>query len=587
MSEKVVELFDGKASSDRKGKDGGGGGGAERQEIKNCPVRPIGFNDGVYYYVTPSGSLRQLTAQKHNHNNIFSLFEDQGDWLREAFMKSATRSNVSTWNAVEAGEYLMSEAAKVGLVDLERSLRGFGVWRLRDGRLIVHCGDEIEVDDEWQAAGQKIENRIFIALPPIDRPGASEANATQMMRLFDFIRSSWAWRNPLGDARLLLGWIGCGILAGALNWRPHIWNTADRGAGKSKLDDLVQSLLGSGADKVSDPTGAGVRGLLGVSARGILADEVEPGDNRRAEGMIELARMASTDSQGDVIRGSSDGRSQRFPIRACFLFSSILVPKFRPQDYGRITILEMKPLPSKTHEEIRDFELAFKDLASMGGVFRRRVINAFSRFEENLQIYSMLMASDGNGRRAADQLATLLAMCDAILLDEIVDLEEARRVLSNINVAELTGGEEIGDDKECLQHLLSTKKMVRFSEGTKDYTLGELIEACPPKATNWRNKFLRQNGLSVVSEEGANGPVDFLVISNTHTELKRIFKDTRWQSGGHARVLKRLPYAQEGMTKAVSFAGFKSAATWLLMEDLPIERSAEQEGGEEWNDDGL
>lgn len=578
MGDNVVEIFDGKATVKKKTGGGGGGGNEEKKIPQNCPVRAIGFNDGIYYYVTPSGSLRHLAAQKHSHNNIFSLFEDCGDWLYEEFMKGATRSNAATWNSVAAAEYLMSEAAKVGLVDLEQSLRGFGVWRGRDGKLIVHCGDELLVNDKWQPAGQKIEDRIFIALPAIDRPSDREATGPEMQRLFNFVRSSWSWKNIDGDPRLLLGWVGCGILAGALKWRPHIWTTAGPGAGKSKLDELVQCLLGSGADKVSDPTAAGVRGILGVSARGILADEVEPGDNNRATNMIELARMASTDSQGAVVRGTSDGRTQRFPIRACFLFSSVLVPSFRPQDFGRITIMDMKAIPEQTAQEIRDFEAMFKELCGIGGAVRRRVINAFSRFEENLDIYATLMASNGNTRRAVDQIATLLAMCDALLLDKVVEHEAARTVLSNINISELTGGNEIGDDKECLQHLLSTKRMVRFAEGTKDYTLGELIEDCELKSSNWRNRFLRQQGLSVVMEEG----VEYLLISNTHQELKRIFKETNWKEGGHARVLKRLPYAQDGINKTVSFAGFKSCATWLLMEDLPLSRRAkvEEEGGE-------
>jgi len=561
-----VVLFNGKAGGGNKD-----GGGSAKKSPAECPVRAIGFNDGIYYYVTPSGSLRHLAAQKHSHNNIFSLFEDRGDWLYDTYPKASSRSNAANWNAIEVGEYLMTEAAKVGLVDLEQSLRGFGVWRGRDGKLIIHCGDKLQVNDEWQDAGQKIEDRFFIALPAIDRPADREATGPEIQKLFRFIQNSWAWDNFDGDPRLLLGWIGCGALAGALKWRPHVWLTADRGAGKSKLDELVQSMLGSGADKVSDPTSAGVRGILGVSARGILADEVEPGDNRRAEGMIELARMASTDSQGAVVRGTSDGRTQRFPIRACFLFSSILVPKFRPQDFGRITIVEMKSLPDKSAAEIRDFEVMFKELCALGATVRRRMINAFPRFEANLDTYSALMAADGNSRRAADQIATLLAMADAILLDDVVDHPAAREVLSKLDISALTGGDEIGDDKECLQHLLSSKMLVRFAEGTKDFTIGELIEECPPKHSDWHNRHLRQNGISVVAEHG----VEYLLISNTHTQLKRIFKDTPWASGGHSRVLKRLPYSQNGITKTVSFAGFKSAATWLSLADMPITRQVD------------
>lgn len=543
-----------------------------------CPVKAIGHNDGMYYYVTPSGALRQLSAAHHTHNNLFSLFEDRAEWLAEKHPKKSRGDNREGWDHTAVGEFLMVEAAKVGLVDLEKSLRGFGVWRCKDNTLVIHTGDRLQVNDEWQRAGQKIDDKIFIALPPIDRPAASEATTPEMDRLFRFIQDSWSWSNFAGDPRLLYGWIGCGILTGALDWRPHIWATADRGSGKSKLDKLLQSVLGSGSDKVSDPTGAAVRGILGVSARGILADEVEPGDNRRAESMIELARMASTDGQGDVVRGTSDGRTQRFPIRACFLFSSILVPNFRPQDFGRITIIEMRPLKDKSPEEIRDFEAVFAELCQMGGRVRRRVINAWSRFTDNLQTYSSVMARDGHGRRAADQIATLLAMSDAMMKDKAVTEEEAAQILGLISVKDLTGGDEIGDDVECIQHLMTSPIMVRFNEGNQKFPIGELVAECPDKSTNWRQRELRRIGLGVSFEEG----IGYLVVANTHQEISRLFKGTRWASGGHSRVLKRLPYAQRDANKVVSFSGTKSRATWLLLDDLPIFRKSadEIEGGE-------
>lgn len=567
MGNDNVVLFNGKAPT------GGGGGTPEETQLAECPVQAIGYNGDIFYYVTADGVFKQLSAQKHTYNSIYSLFAGHSSWLLEKFGKLR---NPDDFDHTKTLRYLMDEAVKVGVVDLENTLRGVGVWRSRRNGLVVHTGDRIEVDGEWGPAGQKVENKLYMKLPAIDRPASHEATGKQVSLIFRFIRDSWNWSDRDIQARLLLGWIGCGVLAGAMPWRPHLWVTAEQGAGKSKLDVLVQALLGSGSDKVSDPTGAAVRAILGVSARGMLCDEVEPGDNKRAETLIELMRMASTDSQGSVARGTADGGVQRWPIRACFLCSSILVPFFRPQDYGRITILEMKPLPPKSSLEIRDFEASFREICTEGGMVRRRVIRGFSRYEANFDTYAAVMAAEGKTLRARDQIATLLAMADAMLQDDPITEKEAADILGTVDVGELTGGDEIGDSIECLQHLLSTKMILRFKEGSQDYTIGDLIAECPQNAKNFKHRELRKIGIAIVEENG----VELLAISNTHGQLQRIFKETRHRGGGHARVLKRLPYAQELGKRTISFGGYKSAATWLLLSDLPIDRNMQAEEAE-------
>lgn len=553
------------------------GAGPTAENGDSCPVRAIGHNDGDYFYVTPSGALRKLNAGHHTHNHLYSLFENKGAWLAENYPKKARGENAAGWDFKAVAERLMTDAANAGLVDLEKALRGVGVWRISSNEIIVHAGDAIMKGGEWIPAGQKIDGKFYIALPPTDRPAEIPASSAAAVRLYNFIKDSWAWEDREASARFLLGWIYCGIMAGALDWRPHIWATAPPGAGKSRLDTLVESLLGSSSDKVSDPTGAAVRGLLGVSARGVLADEVEPGDNNRAASMIELARMASTDSQGSVVRGTADGRVQRWPIRACFLFSSILVPTFRPQDYGRITVIEMKPLPEMMPAQIADFEAALLDTVAAGPEIRRRAIDGYHRFLQNKATYSAIMATGGHGRRAADQLASLLAGADTLLDDAATMPEAAKKIMEMLSVTDLTGGDEIGDDKECLQHLLSTRVTVQFNEGRQNFTIGELVEAAPISRSDWRQKELRKMGIAVSETRYPDGTgFELLQVSTTHREISRIYRDTRWRDGGHVRVLKRLPFALRD-TDLVSFAGFKSRAVALLVADMPIDRKAAED----------
>ena len=340
-----------------------------------CPVRPLGQNDGAYSYLSPAGDLRTLRYNEHTKAGIASLFGERIDylslrWPRYAKSDAPQRRKIG-WDEVAAREWLFGESHKFGFLEPNRAVRGPGVWTNGQAGLIVHCGDFILVPAtsressefvapagdtgagadlphipgyRWMKAGLVMDGAVYPAGPPVQRPSDTAATDEEIRQLLDFL-GNWAWLRPKLDPRLLLGWIGCALVVGALRWRPHVLVTGAAGTGKTTLEKLVDDLLGWIALSVSAPTEAGIRQLLAGAARPIIIDEMETENAEQARRVIGLMRLASTGSRSAVVRGSAEGRATQWPIRASFFVSSILHVDFKQQDRSRICRLELGNLP--------------------------------------------------------------------------------------------------------------------------------------------------------------------------------------------------------------------------------------------------
>lgn len=546
-----------------------------------CPVTVLGHNTGTYYFLSPEGQLREVKASRMDKRHLRSVFGNHISWLWDAWPRTNPAGNVIGWNEDAASEWLIGRAHITGMFDPERKIRGTGVWRgePRSGgdALVVHCGEDVLIDSEWRGAGVLHNGFIYPAYPSETRPAEQPATASQMRELLE-LYESWFWRSPAHAPRLLLGFTGCGVITGALRWRPHIQITGGPGTGKTTLDDLIKRQLGSIMLGVSAPTEAGIRQLLKGSARPVMVDEMEPDNMERARRVIELARLGSTDSQSPVPRGSADGRATQWPVRACFLFSAILHPKFRPQDLSRICVLDLDTLPTGIRDDglLQQQWVAQRidELGKLGPGLRRRMIDGFARFERNLLTYETAIAKLGARARVAKQLGTLLAAADTLLIDEPVSIEHADKFVADFAVPDLTGHEDEEDHVDCLTQILSSTIDGTFYDGRRTLTVSEMVVRSKGSEGSDYDKALRQHGLAIKPYLAAAVSVPCLIVANSHRGLDRLFEGTRWAEGGWRQALMRVPDAFPG--GPCSFAGLKKRGVWIPLQSLPIEMSDDE-----------
>ena len=451
--------------------------------LSSCPVLPLGQRKGLYFYISSKGEVRELRDTAHRWQGITSLFDGELDWLFEHFPIKTEDDGVKGWKERKAATWLMRQCARRGLFDPSHGLRGPGVWRGRDDRLIVHCGDAIFDGEEWRDAGCEIDGIHYPAYPAEPRPDfANPATAEDAAYLHDHLEM-WAWRNPPGATRLVHGWLMCAMICGALDWRPHVWISGDIATGKSALEKLLTAAIGGKRCiwRASDVTEAGVRQGLDGAAKAVLLDEIEPkGGSNKVQRVVELARLASTDDQGAVVRGSAEGLARGWHIRSCFYFTSVIHAPLKPADKKRICVIDLDPLPSADDPGVvrQALHQARERTRLMAPGMRARIILGWRRMLKNIATYDLAMGSLGQSARHADQLGTILAAHDTALYDDPVSLEHAIQRVEGIGVENYVSEPDESGHADCLAYLLSSMLPVDFAAGgNTKMTVGELAES--------------------------------------------------------------------------------------------------------------
>jgi hypothetical protein len=576
----------------------------------DCPVPALGHDGaGGYYFLTPGGMIKAVVARGLTNHGIAELFDGSVEWLEREFGELKGNTTVG-FSVRKVGPWLIQRAIRAGYFNLARRVRGAGAWRLGGDALVIHCGDRVMVPadlaDElglealpeaalpgyrWSRAGVEIDRVIYPAAPPEPAPATVPAAASTLAELEAFL-GSWSWGKP-GEATLLLGWIGCGMIAGALKWRPHIWIDGPAGAGKSTLEQLLDPLFGDLAWRATAPSEAGVRQELGGAAKVVLLDEMD--SEKEATGiraMIRLAKMASTDNQAPIVRGSAEGKASSWIMRACFYLTSITRGVLRPEDLSRITVLglyEPRLAPDAEAAAARSaaLEAGQARFAGAGPAIRARVIAGYPRFLVNLATVRGALADAAKTARQSDQIGALLAMAATLTRDAPLSATEAATFVDRFALEELAGNDDEREWRQCLDHLFAYRIDGDFYDAGVGEThkatkpVGDLLEEAKPGLLQSAvGKALRAWGLMVRGFPDSQAGQVFLLIANKHAQLERIFAGTRWDEGRWSSVLRHAPGAAWGtrMPK-VKFAGASTRATWIAATDLREHTGLELDAG--------
>jgi hypothetical protein len=566
------------------------GGTIEEPELPGllppgCPVVPLGKLNQVCYYLDEQRQLIGLDPQKHAKQHIRSLFGRKSHLCDEYWPRVDNQGNPKghgQWHPEIAADVLQRACAWAGIFDPQGRVFGRGAHRGTDGELILHCGDAVYVAGErggYREPGL-IDGNVYPTAAAIPRPhenGQSTAAGEQLLGLY----KSWYWARPIVDPMLLLGWTGCAMIAGALQWRPHVWVTGSSATGKSTLQKALEYLFDGGALHTADATEASLRQLLKQQTLPVFFDELEASeDNRKGKGVIALARLAS--SGGEIFRGGQDHEGHAFKAKTCFLFSSILIPPALQQDRNRLAILELEKIPKGADP----VELDPAELRELGRQLRRRLIDQWPRLEGMLAAYRSALADVGHGGRSQDQFGALLAVADLMLYDTADDelIEEAAGWVAAETLAEKSM--ELADEEEALAYLSSTTLKGRGGDELEPVAR-HIRDALAPDGDRARDR-LENFGLRIIelteSEDGkasvgkptGTKPAKelYLAIANSHTQLETIFERTRWGEGTWAQAFGRVDGAKKRVK--VRFAGDKGRWSTLV----PLSSIVELEVGD-------
>ncbi|WP_407155191.1 hypothetical protein [Bradyrhizobium sp. STM 3557] len=325
-----------------------------------CPVEPIGFEGGSFYLIDSRGQFRSMSASDMNQVGIQDLFSQAPNypkWMKPRWhVPKGTDPDtgkpfppkIKSFEADEIKEVLFYACSMRGFFSPADRMRGRGAWTWRTGNIVYHAGDAL-----WEIQNGKFvdratgvhENKLYPRLAPIPEPwtqpiSPEENPAGKLLQIF----RKWNWTRPEVDPVLLLGWIGCAILGGALDWRSSVLILGDWGTGKSTLQDNILAVFGDALMRTADTTAAGLYQAMAHDCRPIALDELEPdSDPRKLNAVTHLMR---TSASGDIGQrgGPTKGEASKFQMKSAFLFSAINNPLHAAQDLSRCAVLRLGPI---------------------------------------------------------------------------------------------------------------------------------------------------------------------------------------------------------------------------------------------------
>lgn len=503
--------------------------------------RPLGYDHGRYFYLAGrAAQVIELSAAAHSKLNLLSI-APLSYWER-----AYPGGDGVSWDM--AANALMRQCEAAGVYDPSK-VRGRGAW-WDDGRALLHVGDRLIIDGEERPLTDPGVRYVYEAAPPLHIDMADPLTAREAHELVELCKML-QWEKPISGV-LLAGWIFLAPICGALAWRPHIWLTGGAGTGKTWVQShIVGPCLGNTAIHPQGvATEAGIRQRLGMDARPVVFDEAEGEDEKaqaRIQSVMELARQASSESGGEIIKGTASGKAMQFRIRSMFAFSSIGVGVQQYADKTRVTVLALHADPNKTEEQRRaHFEALQARTASLLTAeycarMRARAVSMIGAIRQNAKTFAAAGAAVIGTQRLGDQIGTMLAGAYALHSSGLISAEDARKWIERQDWSDETALHEVKDEVSCLTRILEHVMRVDGTQATSQRSVGELIRIAATRVGDadigpgTASEHLERIGIKV---EG-----DAVLIANTHTGIAKILEGTLW-AREWGRILKRIPGAQ-------------------------------------------
>jgi hypothetical protein len=558
---------------------------------EGCPVQALGYKGDVYYFMTADRGFKAIRDKDFTKNKIMSLYCGRIDYIETTWPRIGAKGAITGFEGDACYADHMAECHRVGPWDPASRMREGGGWREPDGTLVLHCGTQLVAKN--LAGGEAVREAgrygdfVYAKGEAQPRPWLERVQPKAMKPLLDAFQT-FTWKRGELDALLLLGWCVAGVLGGALKWRPLVWITGDKGTGKSTLHEVIEHLFGGALVHASDTSAAGIYQALKFSSRPVAIDEMEAQeDNRRAQLVIQLARQAS--SGGLVLRGGQDHAGVEFIARSCFLFSSINHPPLLQQDLSRLAILDLDAWQGTAHGLDADA------LHLLGRKLRRRILDAWPKWQERLELWRNGLKRAGHSDRTADQFGTLLAGADLAMNDRVPHADNVDEAVTKHGLAHLAEqSDDLPDWQKMLDHMLTTP--LDFMRGGRKVNAAQLLELRLGRVTSGvqdqanveadAERDLAAVGLKAVHVRGDSAygkGTWWLAIANNHQGLARLFETptrSHWAGrsgtvGVWVQAARRVPGASWD-TPPLRFNGVSVRVTLVPMQcALPEEAIAE------------
>ena len=523
----------------------------------NPYFRVLGFDktdNGVqafYFYRKGRYSVViRLTASGMTKNNLLTLAPLN-------FWESTFPKGKGSGLDVDAAmDYLISEGQRIGHFGMHK-IRGRGAW-YDNNAVVIHTGDKLIVSGKDLDFETYQSEFIYESAERLGIGVEDPLPTTESTKFLNICKTpSWERDN---NGVLLAGWCVIAPVCGALPWRPHLWIIGESGTGKSTVfKGIVKKMLGLSAISVQSNTSeSGIRQKLQHDARPVIFDEAEAEDKAsqdRMTAVLGLMRASSSDEGGQIIKGGQDGQAKAYDIRACFASASIGFPATQQSDLRRITVLSTKKIrdKAKASELIKSLNKQFEILTpEYINRFQARTVHMLPTILKNASIFAKAVIEVIGQQWAGDQLGIILAGAHSLEHEDVVEYEQALKIVSAMNWAEENALEEQPDQIRLLATIV--EQPVRLEMG-RERVVSELIliasnnKSDSDISLDAAHDQLKRLGIKI--EECPFGKHQQVLFANTAVWIKKVLQHTPW-AANHAKVLSRIEGAKAVPSKRFS-----------------------------------
>jgi putative DNA primase/helicase len=525
----------------------------------------LGFDHDAFYYQPHStGQVTRLSRSAHTGTNLCAI-APLAYW--ESLYPAKTGAN---WTA--AASSLFERQAAAGIYAPDR-IRGRGAW-WDQKQSVLHLGDRLVLSDREVSvsAGIAGSRYLYQRLGSLRGPGKAVPLADQDAFVLLELAGRFKWEVP-ASGLLIAGWAALAPICGALDWRPHIWLTAGAGSGKSAiLDRYIGPLLGDLALHVAGNTSeAGLRQTLRADALPVVFDEAESNerpDQQRMQSVLSLARVASSESRAQTIKGSAEGDAQRYTIRSMFLMSSIATALKQGADKSRFAQLTLRN-PNEFAKDVRlaHWEALDRDLDryvtdQIGQRLQARTISLIPVIRQSVKVFTRAAAEAFDSQRLGDQYGTLLAGAWSLQSSEVATRDQAFALIDQNDWESYSQTTEVPDEKRCLQRILQQQIRVE-ADKVVTRTIGELVDIATHHAAD--ADITATIAQAVLGRNGIKADDGYVFISNTAEAIATMLRDTAW-ANCWSTVLARLPGAAKAGTVYFRGTGLSGRAVKIPLQ---------------------
>jgi len=522
---------------------------------REWPFRVLGYNRDLYHYLPDGkGQVVSLKANEHTTLRLLQL-ADLAFW--QSKVHADGKITDEQWMHIANG--LMQQCHAEGIFEDTR-LRGRGAW-IDDKRVIVHTGGEAVIGGNGIALSRIKSRYVYETLPAWKFGYGVPASNRDAHRLVE-VCERLTWAQPM-SAALLAGWCVVAPICGALEWRPHIWNTGASGSGKTTVqNDIVGRIVGPAAERFDGTaTEAGIRQTLGRDARPVLFDEAEGEDQAgvaRMQAILSLARVSS--SGGVITKGSQNHQARNFVIRSCFFFSSINTAVRHHADESRISKLVL--VPNRSPDAGKHYDALMRDINAWftpeyAAAMFTRTIHHLPVLLENIRTFTSAAAVVFKSRRAADQLGALLAGYYLCHSTGRVTYDKAMEFIRRHEWSDYLAIGDMPDEMRCFQYIMGRMIRVSTNHGSYEVTIGQAIDESRME-TSGKGPYtqaLAARGIRI--DDGMIG------ISDSAENTRALFRDAPQWASDWRRPLCNLAGAVRSQGGVRFASGINTRATWV------------------------